>query len=568
MTRFFSRCKPARKVGWTLLGIGLLLALPQAQTRARDTGQRIDYREMSRILSSFDPGIDHMHLHFQHMQSYPFQPMRNRYRYSYGSVHTQKSMIEDAGSSLSGVLVLANAQLYDDDQAKPRIDRYVQDIHVGHECPVALETIEGGSPESLKALIREYYAAGLSGVVLIGRLPAAWFEVPNDHYWWEGGYGYANWTCDLFFMDLDGQWEDRDGNGIYDFHTQGLGDRGPEIFIGRIDASTMGSYGTEVELLARYLDKDHTYWAGDLEFQNYGLVYTDHDWANTSTYYFRNLYGLGHYDALKWQDSLDNRVYKQDYLDLRLPDTFYGFTQIWTHAAYTHHSFHMGGDCYESEVNSRNPRSLGYNINGCHACDWAAGLGNYFLGGGYIFNHSPSSLAVVGTTKVGGMLGFESFYQSLGENHCLGTAFLDWFADRLHSSEEYGFILGWHYGMVLIGDPLIAFRRVPGVSTQETMEAMPSNFSCRREENRSLFTREYLNILSWDSPPSAVVSPVSHYCLYEFVSNALVHIADIPAGTNRYLQRNAEDRLYRYGITAVNTSGHESSCVWAVYEND
>jgi hypothetical protein len=432
-----------------------------------------------------------------------------------------------------------------------------------------LETIEGGSPESLKALIQEYYNTGLSGVVLVGRLPAAWFEVPNDHYWWEGGYGYANWTCDLFFMDLDGKWEDRDENGIYDIHTDGPGDLGPEIFIGRIDASTMGTYGSEVELLARYLDKDHVYWAGELEFLNYGLIYIDHDWANTSTYYFRHLYGLGNYDALKWRSSVDNKVFKLDYLDIRLPDTFYGFTQVWTHATYTHHSFHIGGSCYEREVNNRNPRSLGYNIDGCHACDWAAGLGNYFLGGGYIFNHSPSSLVVAGSTKVGGMLGFESFYQSLGENHCIGTAFVDWFEDRLHnSSEEYGFILGWHYGMVLIGDPLITFRRVPGMSAPRTFEDLPSNFSCRREENRSLFAREYLNVLSWDSPPNAAISPVSHYRLYEFVTNALVHISDIPAGTNRYLQRNAEDRQYRYGLTAVNVNGHESNCAWVVFGDD
>ena len=77
--------KSANSIGWALAAIILLLASPHAQTNAHDTGQAVDYREMSRILSRFEPGIDYVNLHFQHILKNPYRPMRNRYRYSYGT---------------------------------------------------------------------------------------------------------------------------------------------------------------------------------------------------------------------------------------------------------------------------------------------------------------------------------------------------------------------------------------------------------------------------------------------------------------------------------------------------
>jgi hypothetical protein len=347
-------------------------------------------------------------------------------------------------------------------------------------------------------------------VVLIGQLPVAWFEVPNDHYWWNGGYGYADWPCDLFYMDLDGLWEDLDSNGKYDSHLAGTGDIDTEISVARIDTSTMGYYGNEVDLLCSYLNKDHNYWIGNIRPYRLGLVYTDHDWSQYSTYYFRQLYGAGNYDDLKWQEPPDNQVDKFDYLNNRLPYAFYGFTQIWTHATYDYHQFYTGGICYEREVHSQNPRSIGYNIDGCHACDWAAGNGQYFLGGGYIYDDSPSSLVVIGTTKVGGMLEFEPFYQSLGQNNCMGKAFSYWFNDRLNSSEERGYIIGWHYGMTVVGDPLIAFLEVPGLYQPGELSEPPLDFSCQRKENRSLFVREYIDVLTWKANPENVQGKVAN----------------------------------------------------------
>mgnify|MGYP001201147312 FL=1 len=70
---------------------------------------------------------------------------------------------------------------------------------------VYLYTVSGGTPESLKALLKGLNdSAGLEGVLFIGDLPVAWFENHNEY----GEGGYAQWPIDLYYMDLDGDWLD------------------------------------------------------------------------------------------------------------------------------------------------------------------------------------------------------------------------------------------------------------------------------------------------------------------------------------------------------------------------
>ncbi len=52
--------------------------------------------------------------------------------------------------------------------------------------------------------------ATLVGALLIGNIPAAWFEIENDF----DKYGYTKFPIDLYYMDLDGDWIDSDNNGI------------------------------------------------------------------------------------------------------------------------------------------------------------------------------------------------------------------------------------------------------------------------------------------------------------------------------------------------------------------
>lgn len=564
----FGQALAKNKLLWLILAINIFflvnLAQPKLANQNLSQGNNSIYIEMSRILSHFRSEIDYNELHAvcrEQRRPYPFV-----YNYQYVLSPGYKLSTFKTSDFLSStfdfpkrILVVANSSLYSNDRARLSIDRYIQDIGQAFGCQVILVTAAGGKVEDLKALIQyEYYLSGLDGVVLIGQLPAAWFEVPNDHYWWQGGYGYADWICDLFLMDLDGLWFDQDANGKYDAHGDGNGDIEAEIFVGRIDTSTMGYYGEEIDLFCQYMEKNHNYWSGKLEPYRLGLVYSDHDWSQYSSAYFRHLYGLEDYEDLKWKEPPENQVEKWDYLNQRLPFAFYGFIQVWTHATFEYHQFYTGGICYEREVREKRPRALGYNLIGCHGCDWAAGRGRYFLGGSYIYNDSPSSLAVVGSTKVGGMLEHEAFYKSLGKNNCLGKAFIDWFNERLSSTEERGYIIGWHYGMVIIGDPLISFIGVPGFDNRQDLPYPPSNFSVSRKENRSLLMKEQIDILKWGQNIANNFKNVVGYRLYRVGLAELLTLANVDANTFQYFSRQGDESPKRYAIATVDAQGQES----------
>ncbi len=561
-------------VFWLLLtGVIWLLVSPgQLRMEVQDQPEKNPsiYVEMSRILSRFKPGINYHELHALYREKTKLKPFAYNYQYHLTprfktNAWTNLGYSQVALDSPQRILVIANTSLYANNSARMGIDRYVQDISQAWNCPVTLVTAEGGRAEDLKTLIQqEYWFGGLDGVVLIGQQPAAWFEVPNDHYWWEGGYGYADWTCDLFLMDLDGLWQDLDGNGKYDTHLKGAGDLEAEIFLGRIDPSTMGYYGDEVALFCQYMEKNHNYWTGKVSPYRLGLVYTDHDWRQYSTAYFRHLFGAEDYDDLKWKDPPENEVEKWDYLNHRVPFAFYSFLQVWTHATFWYHQFYTGGICTEREVWEKHPKAIGYNLIGCHGCDWAAGGGRYFLGGSYIYNNSPSSLVVVGTTKVGGMLEHEPFYESLGKNNCLGKAFVAWFNERLHSRDDPGYVIGWHYGMTVIGDPMVAFREVPGLNAGRDLPHPPSSFSARKEETRSLLMKENIDILKWMQNTANDPQKITGYRLYKVSLADLITLASVEANTFQYFCRPGNSAAHRYAIATVDVYGQESPLVFRV----
>ena len=131
------------------------------------------------------------------------------------------------------VLVIVNSTLFPNIHAN--VDRYVLDIE-GQGYAVDLYTSTHGTAEDLKSFIISQ-STDLVGCVLIGSLPCAWYEIENDF----GDSGYTSFPCDLFLMDLDGNWQDLETaypmqSGVYDTHSgSGSTDTAPEIFLGRID---------------------------------------------------------------------------------------------------------------------------------------------------------------------------------------------------------------------------------------------------------------------------------------------------------------------------------------------
>ena len=120
-------------------------------------------------------------------------------------------------------LIIAENSLYN--SLSSEIRTYAEDAHAVFGYGVYVETVQYPTPTAVKSLIISY-SNNLRGVLFIGDVGECMYEVPNDY----GIYGYKNWPCDLFYMDLDGIWTDSDSNSIYDGHT---GNVAPEIFLGQ-----------------------------------------------------------------------------------------------------------------------------------------------------------------------------------------------------------------------------------------------------------------------------------------------------------------------------------------------
>ena len=126
------------------------------------------------------------------------------------------------------------------------------------------------TPQSLRQLLRTTAAAvPLQGAILVGEFGAIEFNQPQqqgDPYWHDH-------LADLFYMDLDGHWEDTDANGVFETHVDQApsrfgwpwlraGDREPEIWVSRLRAGTLAGVGTEVDLLRAYFSRSHAYRTG------------------------------------------------------------------------------------------------------------------------------------------------------------------------------------------------------------------------------------------------------------------------------------------------------------------
>ncbi|MCK4656653.1 MAG: hypothetical protein KAT85_06455, partial [candidate division Zixibacteria bacterium] len=163
------------------------------------------------------------------------------------------------------ISILIDAGLYSD--VTPGLNQYISDLQ-SEGYSVFSQTVSGGTPEEIKSWILERSASACSSFVFVGDITAAWAEVSGSVF-----------PCDLYYMDLDGNWQDADANDVYESHTAGSGDMGPEVYLGRIYAHTL-NYDTEANMVNDYFAKAHSYRVDELSQPWRGLEYVDEDWYN------------------------------------------------------------------------------------------------------------------------------------------------------------------------------------------------------------------------------------------------------------------------------------------------
>ena len=109
-------------------------------------------------------------------------------------------------------LIICNSAIYKSLQDK--IIRYAEDINYGLNYNVKIYAVDNANHTDVKSILISEQE-DLVGATFVGDIDEAYYETENDF----NKYGYRSWPCDLYYMDLDGNWGDSDGNEIFDTHT-------------------------------------------------------------------------------------------------------------------------------------------------------------------------------------------------------------------------------------------------------------------------------------------------------------------------------------------------------------
>jgi hypothetical protein len=289
----------------------------------------------------------------------------------------------------------------------------------------------------LKQNLTNAYPLGLKGAVLIGNIPHAIVDM------------WGQYASDFYLMDLDGQWDDINlPDGMPDGHSNGTGDMYPEIWIGRINPSSLNNLNI-TQAYKDYFVRNHAYRTGTLTRPHKALLYIDDSWSQWYDEYLSNFTAYTDVDCY-WDNST---TIPANYLNNLTQN--YEYVQLLVHSTQQDHYFGIGNPPSEGYVNyidilNANTTPLFYNLYACSACDFTSSNN---LGTQYLF--SNSSLVVIGTTKTGGMNMYQSFYDELDKGEIIGNALKIWFRDPKYG--PYGFWWDHQYsmGMTILGDPLL-----------------------------------------------------------------------------------------------------------------
>lgn len=334
--------------------------------------------------------------------------------------------------------IVVNGTLYPSIQTK-LVGSYIPKLE-SDGYSVNVYTTAGGTAADLRGFLIKHYVPGRPwNTLLVGSLPVAMFEIAGG---FENGRAFP---CDLFYMDLDGVWQDTDLDDAYDVHTGAVE---ADIRLGRLTAGPLVYGGqSEAELVEHYLDKALAYRNGQLHCQDRGLCYVDDDWST---------WGLEWANYMRYAYPTTTAVYEKyetwdtDY-ETRLRED-YEFIQVCVHSNPVLHQFvrpgPLYGYTYMSELYALKPKALFYNL---FACSNARFTESNYMAGWYTFMDNEYGVAAVGSAKTGSMLHFEDFYGPLRDGDTLGESFRSWMAKWADSDGDTS--RDWHYGMTIIGDP-------------------------------------------------------------------------------------------------------------------
>ena len=343
------------------------------------------------------------------------------------------------GKSRGRVAILVNTNLFD--QVQDSVYTWISDLGADGWDVVLIEAVFGTVEELKDELVSLWSSdAGLEGCILVGDFPVPWFRLESDF-----GSGVSEFPVDLYYEDLDGEFVDEDGDGMFDEHTDGQGDVEPEIWLGRLTASPLS--GDEALLVNRYLQRDHSYRAGEILVPHRALLFIDRDWIDCADYWQEAVSKL--YDETRLITD-DEETNAQEYR--RRLAQGWEWVDVMVHSGPDASYFYFR-DAYSIVKNTQIAQ---WRTNALFYVPFACSNSRYvepdYFGGWYIFGENALGLCVIGSTKAGSLYWGDDMYQKIGEGRSIGEAFRFWFAGVApYSSDDKA----WFYGLTLLGDPTL-----------------------------------------------------------------------------------------------------------------
>jgi hypothetical protein len=330
------------------------------------------------------------------------------------------------------ILVLVDSGVYAAVAAS--INQYVLDVaRDGYWATIHVVT--GGTPTDIRSYIKGFNPVG---ALLVGSIPAPWYEIEGDQF-----------PCDLYYMDLNGTWADPDGNGKFNSHS---GDVNPEIWVGRIWTPTAN--GNDAGMIKDYFTRNHRFRVGKLGHARSALAYVDDDWTGFDDCAFDEMFPVSAITKYTNPAITDADLYKAEVNTLR------SWSQVCAHSWVQGHALRVGttNEYIQTDYfrDANPPNAHFYNLFAC-------GPGKYtesdYLAGWYVFDKAGggknTGLSAIASAKSGSMLFFEDFYRPMGQGKVIGDAYLDWWKARGPIHEDWETY--WFYGLVLLGDPTLTW---------------------------------------------------------------------------------------------------------------
>jgi hypothetical protein len=282
------------------------------------------------------------------------------------------------------------------------IERLKDDIENGTGSHVFIFPGKWGDIALIKEILKEKYnQCGLIGAIFIGDIPTAYFEYQNS----------GSTPSDWYFQDMSDNFIDSDGDGKFEreYFIAETDITMRDIWTGRLKPPLGRTDG--IEMLRSYLDRNHKYRTGNLEFARKTLYYSSiaiNQNGMTEQEYFDLISKINPYIGFYESDNDVNAFYEtsleiQKQIYLSELSKSYEFLFVNTHG--TAVSQWLGGSTYiyYDEIKKAKPEALFSVLASCSNGDFTQD--NYFAGW-YLF--SGDSLVVMANTVVTMLIGSNS----------------------------------------------------------------------------------------------------------------------------------------------------------------